>query len=350
LPMIPIDGVLLLRRRVRSTQDDDRKRAMRMKTVTCLGAMFCAVGLVHCSANKEPPKGELMLSVQTDMAIPKDVDRVRLEVSKYGNLIFGNDYQVGSGGLQVPATIALMAGDDPSAPVRIRMVVRQGGKARLQREAVTTVPPNRIALLRLPIGWLCYDRAIETTPGQVESTCPTGQTCVAGTCASTTVDVGTLPDYRAEDVYGGGSEKGEGTCLDTLPCFAAGASVPVDTATCTIDKPVVSGSGTNVAIVLRAGGAGICGREACLVPLDAGSNGGWTEQTGRITLPGAVCDAIAAGKAAGVALTTACETKTAAIPTCGPWSSIVSNPGSFSAGAPAGFDAGLIVDAGGSGS
>jgi hypothetical protein len=70
---------------------------MRTKSVVGLGATTLALALVHCSANKEPAPGELMLSVQTNMAIPKDVDQIRLETSRYGNQIFGDDYQSATG-------------------------------------------------------------------------------------------------------------------------------------------------------------------------------------------------------------------------------------------------------------
>ncbi|MCU0693927.1 MAG: hypothetical protein MUF54_21265, partial [Polyangiaceae bacterium] len=89
-----------------------------------------------------------MLSVQTDMSIPQDVDDIRLEISAYGNLLFGNNYSLGPGKLMLPATMTILAGETASPPVLIRLIARQTGRLRTIREAVTTVPADRTALLR----------------------------------------------------------------------------------------------------------------------------------------------------------------------------------------------------------
>src|SRR5437867_1203295 len=100
--------------------------------------------LLGCSGNTTT-KGQLMLAVQTDMSLPKDVDRVRIEVIAYGSPLFANDYDVGPAGLHIPATLGIVAGNDPSTPVHIRVIARQSGKPRMLRETVTTVPADRIA-------------------------------------------------------------------------------------------------------------------------------------------------------------------------------------------------------------
>ena len=96
-----------------------------------------------------------MLSVQTDMSIPKDVSQVRIEVSVYGNMLFASTYDVGPSGLKIPATLAIVGGSDPSTPVTIRVLSAQGNTVRTLREVVTTVPASRVATLRVPIQWLC---------------------------------------------------------------------------------------------------------------------------------------------------------------------------------------------------
>jgi hypothetical protein len=287
-----------------------------------------------CSGNKEPAPGQLMLSIQTDMAIPKDVDTVRIEVSAYGNLLFGNDYQVGASGLRIPATLALVAGKDPAAPVRIRVIARKGGnngKARVLREVVTTVPTDRIAMLRIPIHWLCDGSAVEQTPGDVQSSCTQGQVCVAGTCQDPSLRVTSLETFAPEAVFGGASGPGVGgTCLDTVACFSQGQQAAVDLATCTVPVPS-GGAGVNVAVLRAPNTEGICGTQACLVPLDAESAEGWQQDGQRAFLPQAVCNRIKDGKAQGVAVTTACPTKTQRVPPCGPWSSVETQPGTFDA-------------------
>ena len=96
----------------------------------------------------------------------------------------------------------------------------------------------------------------------------------------------------------------------------------------------------NVALVRAPDSEGICGPEACLVPLSAEVAQGWTAASGRILLPPAVCDRLEDGDISAVAVTTACETKTRNIPPCGPWSSVGTQPGDFDAGAPVDLEGG----------
>ncbi|HNS98228.1 MAG TPA: formylglycine-generating enzyme family protein [Polyangiaceae bacterium] len=301
---------------------------------TGITGLLClaAATLTNCSPDQEPAKGQLMLVVQTDMPIPKDVDSIRIEISAYGNLLFGNNYAVGPSRLLIPATLAIVAGEQETLPIHIRLTSFQESRPRTLREAVTTVPKDRIGTLRLPIQWLC-DGQVKMVNGQVESTCPLGQTCVAGQCMDNKVDSSHLEAYSPRTVFGGGSGAGDGKCFDALPCFSEGAGAEVDRATCSIAEPV-TGIGTNVALVMPPKSAGICGPDACLIPLDAHSATGWQSEAGRIVLPSAVCDRLENKQIVAVAVTTACETKTESIPLCGPWSSVIEKPGDFDAKGP----------------
>ena len=103
----------------------------------------------------------------------------------------------------------------------------------------------------------------------------------------------------------------------------------VDGSDCTIAQPSEGAASLNVAVVRPADTEGICGPEACLVTLDAGADHGWEEIDRRIALPPAVCERLESGAAIGVAVTVACPSKTWGVPTCGPWSSVTTQPGSF---------------------
>ncbi len=327
------------------------------------GLVVAGVAMSFSCSNTPKPPGELMLSLQTDMSIPKDIDAVWIEISKYGNTVFRNRYDVGPSGVKIPATLAVEADPGKSPPVTVRVISQQGTKTRTLREVVTTVPPDRTATLRVPIEWLCDGSGEQipgTSPPQFKNKCPAGQTCQSGTCTTSTVDSSKLPTFKPADVFGGGNGDGTGKCFDTLGCFSTATALPVDTTTCTADVSQllggsagagtggggadgVGGSGAhgptggstgaggssgggaavkklNIALELPTGGDGICDSNQCLVPLDDQSE--WTVSNNTVTLPKAVCARLQSGAAQAVVATLSCDTKTAAIPTCGPWSSV----------------------------
>lgn len=82
------------------------------------------------------------------------------------------------------------------------------------------------------------------------------------------------------------------------------------------------GAGINVG--LSVAGTGICNPTGttCYVPLDQDPDEGWSVQDGRLALPPAVCTKLRTGLVTGVVVSTACAVKTAAVPPCGPWSSV----------------------------
>ena len=261
-----------------------------------------------CSKGEAERRGELMLTITTDLEPPKDFDEIHVEVLSFGSVQFSNDYAVGERDLRLPSTLGLVVGSEPTEPVTIRVMSSLRGRPRSLREVVTTIPRDRVATLTVKIEWLCLDQVEEQPDGTVTSTCDDGETCVGGSCVPWEVDSTTLPDYAAEDIFGGGDGSGGGSCFDTVGCFASGYSVEVDPETCRF--PAVEALGPNrgvsVALVLGPGSEGICGPEACLVPLDAGGAGGWVEADGEIQLPPVVCDRLEAGDVWGVAVTTAC--------------------------------------------
>jgi hypothetical protein len=288
------------------------------------------VGVVAASCGGDDPghQGELMIVIQTDMALPKDVDRARIEVLAYGDHFHNEEYErLGSDeSLKLPGTLGILVGEDPSTPVTIRITAWQGANPRVLREAVSTVPANRLASLRMPVQWLCDGTAVDDGAGNVTSTCGAGQTCVAGSCVSSEVDSSELPDYEEEDVFGGGSGDGDGSCFDTAQCMRGAVLLErVEGAGCAF---VLAGS--DVSIALQTEGDGICGPAGCFIPLDAGSESGWTDNgDGTATFPQAVCDKLAAASIVGVASAVTaegCPQKDETLPTCGPWSNTGEEP------------------------
>ncbi|MET0591315.1 MAG: SUMF1/EgtB/PvdO family nonheme iron enzyme, partial [Polyangiaceae bacterium] len=276
----------------------------------------------------------------------KDVDKVRIRVASYGNTIFSNDYPVGPTELRIPATLAIFGNPErPSAPATIQIIGFRSTKARVMRESITTVPLDRIATLRMPIEWLC-DESARTENGEVISQCPGEQTCISGTCTSAFVDSGDLPDFEPEEIFGGGTGPGSGTCFDTGQCFSGATRLDLSETDC---STIIPGRDPNLNIALKPSGSGdgICSGGICLIPLDGGEGGQWTrsdatllegEPATRLTLPPSVCEKIKANKIEGAIISGQCATKTTKNPPCGAWSS--------TGGSMTQIDAGSLGDAG----
>jgi hypothetical protein len=292
-----------------------------------LGALTLAmVGLPSCSPL---PVGETMLILQTDLSLPKDIDKLTIDVLVRGELRNTSSLtEVGAdGSLLIPAslgiTLDLEKGTDASTPVTLRATAFQKEKARIIREVVTTVPKDRIAALKMPIQWLCWDQVALDEKNVAHTACKDiNQTCVAGTCVNKEVDPSTLDDFSPDKVFGGGTgTNGDGTCFDTTGCF----NTSVDAPTAVVGDDCVIKTTGEVNVAIRVDSAGICGAAGCFVPIDAKSEFGWQAgDSGTIKLPRAVCDRISISHTASgvsVAATSAtCPLKSNSIPTCGPWS------------------------------
>lgn len=264
--------------------------------------------------------GQLMLAVQTDMSLPKDIDAIRIEVFNEGVPKFRKDYErLGTfdGEIRLPGTLALIAPDKPDSAITVSVSARMGGangKVRVLRQVVTTVPQDRIASLQIPLRFVC-DGSGEDENGEAVSTCPEGQTCIAGSCADREIDSSTLPDYVEEDVFA------DGECFDPATCWGFPIVTDVDASDCSIAAPDDE-SAFNVALAVE--GDGICGATGCFVTLDANTLEGWElRDDGRVGLPPAVCTMMEEGRVVSVVttpVTDACPQKTLGLPTCGPWS------------------------------
>jgi hypothetical protein len=327
-----------------------------MKRVLAFAACAFAV-FAGCKAKKAP--GELVVAIDTDLTPGVDFDELQVEVvAPAGTSSFPPIKEFGqrSQPYSFPMTFALVSNGDPSTKVQIRVAAGLStipgghsavGMPLLLREVTTTIPDDRVALLRVHLEWLCvgYAKQNPAPDTYVEGNCPVdGLTCVAGECVDFKLESSTFPDYDEALVFGGGhAGAGDGTCFDTLGCFAGAVATTPDPS-CTIPMPSGERSKVNVGLVSARCEGGVCPYEGdrCVVPLDTASPGGWTEIGGRIHLPPAACR-----KTSGVLVSTSCATKTAGVPTCGPWSEILTPAGTFTTGVPAvDAGAGACADAG----
>ncbi len=286
-------------------------------------ALIFGLGVLGCG--EAEPAGSLMLAISTDMYIDKDVSRVDIIVqpergptqSAQINLFPGLEGQF------LPGTFSISEGSNPGEFVRIRVIARQNERVRVVREAALKIPRRRTALLSMPIQWLC-DGQVRPEGQLHRSDCDENFTCVAGTCQPDAVDELTLPDYEAEEVFGGGNATGGGTCFDTLDCFQGAIELPLDRETCRLAAPV--GDNLNIGVVLPVGSDGHCTSSECWIPLDRSSLSGWSEVDGEAQLPAGVCER-AEGGGLRVLASTRCASKSPETPTCGPWTLVGTTPG-----------------------
>lgn len=315
---------------------------MRLRGVIAAGVLAGAVG-VSVACTKDPP-GEVVLSFQTDMSVPKDVSAVVLSITSSGRTLFEEQYAVGPTGVKLPSTFGVLEGEKDE-PVTVRLIALKGTKPIVLREAVMKIPKGRVAGMKMPIEWLCSGES--SVKGEIrqaaENQCPAGQTCSAGSCVPS--DSFPLDDpYDARNVFGGGDDKGQGgSCFSTESCFSAVQTVAVtpvdDGTTCAFTLDGVQ----NVALEPEDRATGIAtgpnGTGPFLIPLDQGKTG-FELQGSRVTLPRAVCTRLAKGLR--VYATRSCSPKTNRTPTCGAWSA-VTKP------APSGDGGGTSAEGGGPG-
>lgn len=314
--------------------------SLAVRSLVCLVGAGAGLAVLSC-ADDPKPTGAVMLAISTNMRAPKDVDSVGLRITSNGVPIFDDTRQVApTGEVRFPATLAVLAAPDPRAVVKIRLVAFRGNDARILRDVITTVPHDRIALLRLPIQWVSDGSGIgdlQVPLSEVRSACgDADETTIDGRCASAVVDSSTLPTYSEPEVFGGApASTGEGTCFDTRACFGAASVLDVDLDLCTVQVPSgVAAEALNLAIRLPPGSDGECLEDrGCFIPLEGNEASGWTIEgsddpaTPRtVRILGTVCARIREGRALGVSASTGCTTKAPAVPVCGEASAVNGAP------------------------
>ncbi|WP_231511907.1 hypothetical protein [Chondromyces apiculatus] len=252
---------------------------------------------------------EIMIVLESDLAVPKDIEQVSIEIVTGGEVQFASDFPTAGDALQLPATLGVVV-HDPTALVTFRATALKGGVPRVTRQAVTRATEGAVGMLRLPLSWFC-DGVVcpggEANPADL-------QTCHEGACVPAFVPPADLPDYAPEDVFGGGDGSGDGTCFSVTDCFALPVPRFLDAATC---RSV--GVRADLATAVQTEGDGVCNQQGCFVPLPASMLSTALAEDTSLALPTRICDRTGTTQALGVAQSTSCGPWAQPHPLCGPW-------------------------------
>ena len=280
-------------------------------------ACLLALALSGCNLETRPGSNGLIVALDSELSAPKDIDRLRLEVTQPGGILRFEEHALGPAGLDLPAEFRFAA---PSGgePVLIRFTAYKGSGARIERSAFVTIPTEHIGLLRLALNFLCAG-AIGPDGG---SSCGSERTCHQGSCEAITLAAAELPSYESSTSAASapdGASAGPG-CFDVLGCLSASQPVTLDQASCSFSAPPMTLTGFgNVAFKLSPGGDGSCDARGCWVVLDAGrdTREGWTFDGTTIHLPPAIC---LRGPALSLTLAWSgrCQSKLSALHVCPP--------------------------------
>ena len=199
-----------------------------------------------------------MVAVSSEGAIPKEIDGFEIEVQRGDSTPFFHPYSLGGANPEtgLPGTIALSNGDgeDASKPVTVIIRGTMGGTRRVLRQATLGFQEQKTKLLKMPLRYSCFD---------FPTVCPPGSSCKGGECAPDAVDVASLPDFTADQVFG---EQGSSTCFDDrlTQCFASIHDVALAPLAAAPDCTVALGA------VLTDGAGGAAGASTGAGPTDAG--------------------------------------------------------------------------------
>ena len=290
------------------------------------------------------------------MSVIQDLDEVGLFVGVNGEVKSSLRTFVSTEvAAKLPGTVSILEPEDANKPVHVRVAGYKNGQLKVVRDAIVTVPPKALTVLRMPLGWLS---ATQKRPaaggtsgtaraGQVKpkalteeeasfkefdaffpgyvSPCATGETSNDGACISVLAEpqVTTYGDL-VRDVFGGSVSLNEetgvaegGVCFDMEACFKNEQTLKVaDYPECKVTIPESIGNTVNFALVRNL--ASGCDGYECFVPLDADKR--WDAQARVYTLPREACERVKSAdpavKVERIAVATACERKYEATPRC----------------------------------
>ena len=312
-------------------------------------SLLVGASLLAAACAQDKPRGGLVISIDSNVSVPKDINGLGLAVAVAGQVKFSYVYGVSPDGkVTLPATLVLeepLGGGAP--PVNVRITAFKGGQARIVRDAITTIPHTRVASMRLQLSVLGLDDGVTGTidPNNVErildpsqpatltttihlddtirpedttgsfdpfmtisSKCSlaANQGDIDGLCQDATIDSATLPDYVP--IAAGA----KAPCFDVGGCFSAAKQVTLGPG-CTFP---FTGDASTLNVALLTKGAGFLTSLGYLAPLDNDPVHGFAVSNGVVTLPKGVC-ANNPNVRGVVIQTNGCTAKSAGIPLLG---------------------------------
>jgi len=185
--------------------------------------LFSAAGCSTTDGAPKPSSVGLAIIVESDLALPDDLDHAILTVTQAGAVIRTEEFDLGAAGKLLPAEFRLTPGPDPS-PVTVRVAASKLMQVRVERNAVVAIPTRTLGLLRMPLNYLC----LGLVDASGNTTCAAGETCKQGTCEDATLRE--LPGYEVgpwtempADAAAAGID-----CFNVLNCFSVAERATVD--------------------------------------------------------------------------------------------------------------------------
>ena len=240
----------------------------------------------------------LVVAIDTDLSLPKDLDAVHLEVLDGTTMLFEHDAQALPLKIEVPEVKG-------GSELLLRAVGLKDGNARVEHSALVTVPNQYVGFVRLTLNYLCIGMVVDA-----ESSCGLAHTCNQGACEPAAIAY-ELPQAKQADLVKSASTD----CFDVAHCLSMATEVSPDPdQRCSFTVSEALESDLNVALRLEPGSEGACTKSACWVVLDAD---GFSIGLGqRVFVPESICMRRQGGADLRVAVSAQCPTKPRGTPLC----------------------------------
>jgi hypothetical protein len=151
--------------------------------------------LTSCQSNNDTypvqlvESPELDVALSTDLAIPQDIDSIRIERSAPDistRSISTEEHELGPTDLELPTVLRFSGLEQPQLDrsVGIRVVAWKGATPVVFAQALFTMPAAGAVVVPLMLEARCEGQVKMLADSSLASSCPDLQTCRAGQCAS----------------------------------------------------------------------------------------------------------------------------------------------------------------------